>query len=150
MKSMAMAAAALASATVGDDPVRGSSITVPFRGGVTIPVTVDATLVVSTEAHEADAYPLLGPLMTMVDTFESSTTAGPRCAGGKESWVRVIDIAAKREVFQQHVESCIKGLRVAEPVLSFAGDRRAFTIHRIGLPDITVVLDPDAGTAKVS
>lgn len=148
----AIAATAGATDAVGDegapdDPPGTSTIFLPFNRGVTITTAVDPAVVSHPSEHEAQLVDYTGFLVTMIDTFDSNPAGGEHCQAGKERYVRLLNIASKEEEYHRLIDSCVRGVTVAEPPVTWAADRSGFTIHFTSGPPVTVAVDA-GGTAR--
>lgn len=62
-------------------------------------------------------------IVVMIDEY-ASRAAGGRCADGTEAFVRVFSLPLRREVMATAVESCLEGVRGADPRAEWLGEGR--------------------------
>lgn len=101
----------------------------PFRGGVPFDVEVDETLVTSLSAHEAQIVDMRGNLVTMIDSYASKPDGDGKCTDGREVYVRLLDLAERRERAAMLVRSCRRGLTATDPLVSWKADGSGYTIN---------------------
>jgi hypothetical protein len=130
------------------EQAEASEVFLPFNKGVTIPVSVDPTLVRAVHDHYVEVYGMAGYVVTLLDTYESNPALGNKCKGGQERFLRVLNTATKREAWHMQVASCAKGITSADPVLTWDESNDGFTVHMTSGPEVKVKLSP-AGEVKV-
>lgn len=123
------AVAAVAAPAVAAGPVKAGYLFLPFRGGVPFDVEVDESLVTSLSAHEAQIVDMRGDLVTMTDSYQSKPDAAGKCANGREVYVRLLDLAERRERVATLVRSCRQGLTASDPLVTWKPDGSGYTIN---------------------
>ena len=149
MVVMETTSAEAAGAIAPEEKPDASTIFLPFNKGVTIPVAVDPAFVKAPSEHYAEVYGMNGMLVLMLDTFDSNPAAGAHCATGKERYLRLLNVASREEVWHRHVESCVRGIKVAEPVVSWIDDGHGFVVHLTSEPEVKVEIDGGGAAREV-
>ncbi len=85
-------------------------------------------------------------VVVMIDEY-ASRAGGGRCSDGTEAFVRVFSLPLRREVMAAPVESCLDGIRGADPRAEWLGDGR-FRIN--GPTPTTYRIDGTGGITKLA
>jgi hypothetical protein len=123
------AAVTVAIPAVGVEAAKTGYLFLPFRGGVPFDVEVDQTLVASLSTHEAQIVDMRGDLVTMVDSYPSKPGADGACKEGREVYVRLLDLAERRERSATLARSCRSGITAADPLVTWKADGGGYTIN---------------------
>ena len=74
--------------------------------------------------------------LVVVDSYPSIPGSMSFCQAGEESFLRVLNVAAKRpaETYRTKVESCRSNVELASPGIQWSKDERTVTIHWLSAP----------------
>jgi len=139
---MAATMALVAASAPASVPGQGY-IFLPFRGGVPFDVEIDVATIASANEHEAQILTMRGDLIVMVDSYASKPGENGTCTGGREVWVRLLDMAARRERSAILARSCRRGVTASDPLVTWDADGSGYTINLTSAAAVRVSAEQD-------
>lgn len=113
-----------------------ATIVVPAgkRGTVKIPVTVDRTKIDTSGTANPRSIKVVGQrgdaIVEVLDAYPSKPQGMARCQSGTETYFRVLDTMARRQVFARLVDSCLdEQVQAADPLITRSADGSEVTLH---------------------
>ncbi|WP_260598089.1 hypothetical protein [Sphingomonas endolithica] len=103
-------------------------------GTVEIPVTVSRATIDTGGATNARSIKVVGQrgdrIVEVLDAYPSKPQGLSRCQSGSETYFRVLDVRARKEVFARLVDSClVDRVQAADPLITRSPDGGEVTLH---------------------
>jgi len=156
MAGLAMATPAGASPRQKARPKSDGIATILVPAGthkVRIPVTVDRANVDPRNGGNARSIEIVGrhgaSIVEVLDTYPSHPQGLSRCQAGSETYFRVLDTVARKEVFARLIDSClVERAQAAHPVITRSADGTTLTLNGL-YSSVTIRIGADGTVAVV-
>lgn len=153
-----LAAGACASAEapvrhVASASVLGSIVVPAGRAGtVSVPVTLDRTTIDTSGDGNPHSVKVVGQsgdhLVEVLDAYPSKPQGMSRCQAGSETWFRVIDTTARKQLYSRLVDSCLNDqVQAADPLITRSDDGSRITLHGL-YSSVTVAIGADGSVRE--
>lgn len=119
-------------------PAAGTRITVE---GVAIPVAIDAAAIDAAQGNSVEVVARRGDRVLVIDGWASKPQGMSRCQAGRERWLRLIDLAGRRELFSKLVESCLHDVEPGNPVATWPDGSDTIRVDLLSEPGFTLSAD---------
>ncbi len=136
-------ALALASASSACAATARADLALPVDGRtLRVPVTLDAAAV-NARDHEVRVLGVRRGFALVVDGYASRGQGLNRCQAGHERWVRLIDVARRRELWSKLAESCLKDVEPGDPIAAWSADGRSAAVNLVSEPSLRINVGPE-------
>ncbi|MEG3087209.1 hypothetical protein [Sphingomonas sp. PB4P5] len=119
------------------------------QGMVDIPVTVDRANIDTKGTANPRSITVVGQrsdtIVEVLDTYPSTPQGLARCHSGSETYFRVLDTVARKQLFARLVDSClVDRVQAADPLITRSADGGEVTLHGL-YASFTVRIAADGG-----
>jgi hypothetical protein len=131
------------------------SIVVPAgrAGTVSVRVTVDRATINMSGDGNPHSVKVVGQngdhVVELLDAYPSKPQGMSRCQAGSETWFRIIDTAARKQLYSRLVDSCLNDqVQAADPLITRSDDGSKVTLHGL-YSSVTVAIGADGAVREM-
>ncbi len=128
------------------DPVTEEAIDIPVPGSraLRVPVAIDPALIAPGGRHQVTPMGgARGRYLLVIDSYASRPQGLSRCQAGQESWVRLIDLRTRREIYHRLVESCLTNVEPGDPPARWTADGQGITLDLVSSAPVNARIATD-------